>query len=58
MSVLGEYAWAILLFWPTYCVAVGLKKNINIKGILPARQTSTLCLYDHASKMKQIELIR
>ena len=34
------------------------EKNLNIKEMLPARQTSTLCLYDHASKMKQIELIR
>jgi hypothetical protein len=58
MSVLGEYAGAILLFWPTFCVAVGLKQNINIKGMLPTRETSTLCSYDHASKMKQIELIR
>jgi|TARA_B110000263_G_scaffold190869_1_gene168676 hypothetical protein len=58
MSVLGEYAWAILLFWPTFRVAVGLKKNINIKGMPPARETSTLYSYDHASKMKQIELIR
>jgi hypothetical protein len=23
---LGEYAGAILLFWPTYCVAVELKQ--------------------------------
>jgi hypothetical protein len=52
MRVLGEFAGAILLFWPTFCVAVELKQNINIKGVLPAWETSTLYSYDHASKMK------
>jgi hypothetical protein len=52
MNVLGQFVGAILLFWPAFCVAVELKQNINLKGMLPAWETSTHGSYDHASKMK------
>jgi hypothetical protein len=35
MSVLGEYAWAILLFWPTFCVAVGKKHQYKRDAASP-----------------------